>query len=71
MNHRILRLPELLHKTGLSRNTAYRLIREEGFPKPIPLGGRAVGWIESEIDAWIEERMQKRQTIDVSASLAS
>lgn len=71
MNHRILRLPDLLHKTGFSRTTAYRMIKEEGFPKPIALGGRSVGWIESEIDGWIEERMQQRHTMDDSESLAS
>jgi len=71
MGHRIIRLPDLLTKTGFSKTTAYRLIKEAGFPQPISLGGRAVGWVESEIDAWIEERMRERQTMDDSASLAS
>lgn len=71
MSHRIIRLPDLLNKTGFSKTTAYRLIKEAGFPQPIALGGRAVGWVESEIDAWIEQRMHDRQTMDDTASLAS
>ncbi len=54
---RILRLPEVLARTGLSRSTVYMRLELGRFPKPISLGGRAVGWIESEIDAWIRERI--------------
>ncbi len=71
MGHRIIRLPDLMHRTGFSRTSIYRLIKEAGFPQPIALGGQAVGWVEAEIDAWIEDRMRERQTIDSSASLAS
>ena len=54
---RILRLPEVMARTGLSRSTIYVRLEQGRFPKPIPLGGRAVGWIESEIDAWIRDRI--------------
>ena len=54
---RILRLPEVLARTGLSRSTIYLRIEQGRFPRPVPLGGRAVGWIESEIDEWIRERI--------------
>jgi len=37
---------------------AYDLISKNQFPKPIFLGARAVGWLESEIDAWIAERVK-------------
>lgn len=49
----ILRLPALKARTGLSRSTIYAKIADGHFPAPINLGLRAVGWIESEIDAWI------------------
>ncbi|MDX9690649.1 MAG: AlpA family transcriptional regulator [Alphaproteobacteria bacterium] len=56
MSFQIIRLPDVQKKTALSRSTIYALIKERSFPHPIPLGRRAVGWVESEIDAWIEKR---------------
>ncbi len=52
-----LRLPSVKARTGLARSTIYLRIAEGTFPKPIPLGGRAVGWIEAEVDAWLNERI--------------
>ena len=53
----ILRLPAVKARTGLSRSTIYLRISEGRFPKPISLGGRAVGWIESEVQAWLEQQI--------------
>jgi len=55
----ILRLPNVKARTGLSRSTIYLRIAEGSFPKPVSLGGRAVGWIESEIDDWLKAQIQK------------
>jgi prophage regulatory protein len=55
----ILRLPIVKARTGLSRSTIYLRIAEGSFPKPVSLGGRAVGWIESEIDDWLKAQIQK------------
>ncbi|PLM61628.1 dipicolinate synthase, partial [Klebsiella michiganensis] len=49
---RFMRLPEVLERTGLSKPWIYRLIGRGEFPSPIKLGGRAIGFIESEIDEW-------------------
>lgn len=57
-NEKILRLRPVLSRTGLSRSMAYDLMAKEQFPKPISLGARAVGWLESEIDAWIDQRIK-------------
>ena len=57
MTHTILRLPAVKARTGLSRSTIYLRIAEGGFPKSISLGGRAVGWIESEIQAWVQQQI--------------
>ncbi len=46
-----LRLPEVIIRTGKSRSTIWKAIKDGTFPKPIKLGPRAVGWIESEIEA--------------------
>lgn len=54
MTHTILRLPDVKARTGLSRSTIYLRIAAGTFPRPVPLGGRAVGWLESEIQNWIE-----------------
>jgi prophage regulatory protein len=51
----ILRLPAVRAATGLSRSTIYARIAAGTFPKPIPLGTHAVGWIASEINAWIQQ----------------
>ncbi len=53
-----LRRKEVQLRTGLSRSTIYQYIREGAFPKPVPLGPRAVGWLESEVCAWITERVK-------------
>ncbi len=54
---RFLRLPEVLVRTGLSRSTIYVRLDQGRFPRPVSLGARAVGWIESEVDEWIRERI--------------
>ena len=57
MPTKVLRLPEVKARTGLSRSSIYLRISECQFPKPISLGGRAVGWLESEIEDWLEEKI--------------
>ena len=59
MSHRILRLPDVKARTGLSRSTIYLRVSEGTFPAPISLGGRATGWVEAEIDDWVVERIEE------------
>jgi prophage regulatory protein len=54
----ILRLPTVKARTGLSRSTIYVRVSEGTFPKPISLGGRAVGWLEAEIQEWLQQRIE-------------
>jgi prophage regulatory protein len=58
MSRRILRLPNVLNRTGLSRSTVYQWISEGRFPKPVSLGARAVGWVESDIEEWISRQIE-------------
>jgi len=58
MANTMLRLPAVKARTGLSRSTIYLRISEGRFPKPISLGGRAVGWLEDEIDAWLSAQIR-------------
>ncbi len=57
---RIIRLKEVIDSTGLARSTIYKYIDEGFFPKPVSLGGRSVGWVESEVHDWILERIEER-----------
>ncbi|HHF3246124.1 MULTISPECIES: AlpA family transcriptional regulator [Vibrio] len=59
---RFLRLKDVIAATGLSRSTIYKFMDEEVFPKTIPLGGRAVAWLESEIEEWMEQRLAMRES---------
>ena len=54
----ILRLPTVKARTGLSRSTIYMYVKDGVFPKPVSLGARAVGWLDSEIDDWIDQRVK-------------
>ncbi|MGO9445766.1 MAG: helix-turn-helix transcriptional regulator [Thiobacillaceae bacterium] len=55
MTRTVLRLPAVKARTGLSRSNLYGRIASGSFPKQFSLGPRAVGWLESEIDSWVEE----------------
>jgi prophage regulatory protein len=63
MPRRILRLPNVLDRTGLSRSTVYLRVTEGRFPKPVSLGARAVGWIETEVEEWIARQIEVSRTI--------
>lgn len=56
----IIKLSEVIARTGLSRSSIYRRINEGSFPRPISLGGKAVGWIEAEVQQWIQDRISER-----------
>ncbi|HGF7164851.1 TPA: AlpA family transcriptional regulator, partial [Vibrio mimicus] len=56
-NIRLIRFREVLAMTGLSRSSMYRFIEENQFPAQVQLGGRAVAWVESEVQEWITERV--------------
>lgn len=64
---RIIRLKEVIDSTGLARSTIYKYIDEGSFPKPVSLGGRSVGWVESEVHDWILERIEERDLAERAA----
>jgi len=57
---RFIRRPKVEEKTGYHRTAIYEKIGKGEFPKPYPLSntGRAVAWLESEVDAWIAARIE-------------
>ena len=66
---RILRLPEVEKLVGLKHATIYVLMSQGLFPTPVPLSRRAVGWVEDEIDDWLEARIAERDSGTVERSL--
>ena len=60
---KIIRLSSVIDQTGLSRSSIYKFIQDESFPKQIPLGERAVGWVKSEVDDWIAARIDKSRKL--------
>jgi prophage regulatory protein len=62
----ILRLPAVKARTGLPTSSVYRLIELGGFPKPISLSPKAVGWIAHEIDEWIAGRIAARDAKSIA-----
>ncbi len=57
---RFLRLSDVMARTGLSRSSIYLKISKNEFPNNINLGLRSVAWLESEIDTWIQTRIEQR-----------
>jgi prophage regulatory protein len=58
MNNNVLRLPAVMASIGLSRSSIYLRVSEGSFPKPISLGARAVGWLQSDIEDWLRQRVE-------------
>jgi prophage regulatory protein len=55
---RVVRWPEVKQQTGLSRTTVWRKIRDKEFPAPVKLTDHAIGWRQSDIDAWLASRQR-------------
>ena len=60
---RLMRLPEVQRITGLSKSSIYDRIKDKHFPKSVPLGGRSVAWVESEVNEWVETQIASRGVI--------
>ena len=63
MAHTILRLPKVKGQTGLSRSTIYLRVSEGTFPRPVSLGAHAVGWLEAEIQEWLQRRIEESRKV--------
>lgn len=57
MSHTLIRLPEVQRRTGYSKAWIYRLMSQKRFPPTVKIGTRAVAFIESEVDGWIDQRI--------------
>lgn len=57
-NTKLIRLPEVIELTGLSRSSIYAYISQGLFPQPVKIGIRSVAWYEWEIQEWINNRIR-------------
>ncbi|HCN00690.1 dipicolinate synthase [Pantoea ananatis] len=62
-NTKLIRLPIVIERTGFSRSWIYELINQKQFPQPIKIGSRAVAFIESEIDDFLQELISKSRSL--------
>ena len=64
MSIKLIRIKEVMERTGLGRSTVYKYMNLGLFPKSVNLTSRAVAWVESEVDAWIQNSIECRDTED-------
>ena len=67
---RLIRLPEVMNRTGYGKTSIYRKMEDGSFPKSVKLGcpledrnafdSRAAAWVEDEVDLWIQSRIEER-----------
>ena len=67
---RLIRLPEVMNRTGYGRTSIYRKMEDGLFPRCVKLGGpledtnafdcRAIAWIEDEVEQWMESMIEER-----------
>ncbi|CAI1805730.1 helix-turn-helix transcriptional regulator [Serratia ficaria] len=57
MANTLIRLPEVQRRTGYSKAWLYRLMSQGEFPTSVKIGTRAIAFVESEIDEWVDQRI--------------
>ena len=62
-NPKIIRIRKAIEITGMPRSTIYYNIRKGTFPASVKISARSVGWVYSEIIAWLNQRMLERSNV--------
>ena len=60
---RLLRLPEVMTRTGLGRSQVYALMKQGKFPPSVKLSPQSIAFVEQEIEGWIRQRIEARQVV--------
>ncbi|HHV7358576.1 TPA: helix-turn-helix transcriptional regulator [Morganella morganii] len=60
-----IRLPEVQRRTGYCRAWLYKLIDAGQFPKQVKIGSRSIAFVESEVDAWVANKIAESRTGEV------
>ena len=66
MENQMLRPPEVMTRTGLSRTTIWRKVRDGTFPPPVEIGVNSIGWPATEISAWLDSRPRRTYSSEAS-----
>jgi prophage regulatory protein len=61
MNNQIIKLPDVVKLSSLSSASIYRLIKKGEFPKQIKLSERSSGWLLSEVEQWLDDKVNARE----------
>ena len=67
MENQMLRAPEVMARTGLSRVTIWRRVRAGTFPAPVEIGINSIGWPATEISAWLDSRPRRTYGAEAEA----
>ena len=62
-NSNLLRLQQVMDRTGLGRSSIYAMVSKEEFPKPIKIGLRSSAWLENEIRDWVRDKILESRGI--------
>ncbi|MBT0511366.1 AlpA family transcriptional regulator [Morganella morganii subsp. morganii] len=61
----LIRLPEVIRRTGYSKPWLYKLIDAGKFPKQVKIGSRSIAFVESEVDAWVANKIAESRSGEV------
>jgi prophage regulatory protein len=70
-NARLIRLPEVIRLTGLSRSMIYQLASTQHFPKPVKLGTRVSAWLARDVTEWIDQKVTQTRQVASSSLTCS
>ncbi|HCT6997930.1 AlpA family transcriptional regulator [Providencia rettgeri] len=65
LQENLIRLPEVMRRTGYGKAWIYVLISRNEFPKPVKIGSRSIAFVESEIDRWVLSKITKSRAMEV------
>ncbi|MGR3180974.1 helix-turn-helix transcriptional regulator [Enterobacter cancerogenus] len=63
MSKTLIRMSETMRRTGYGKAWLYKLISQDRFPKPIKIGARSIAFVESEVDDWINLRIEESRKV--------
>lgn len=62
----LIRLPEVMRRTGYGKAWIYRLIEAGQFPKSVKIGTRSIAFVESEVDEWVANKIAESRSGEVA-----
>lgn len=65
LKENLIRLPEVQRRTGYGKAWVYVLIARNKFPKPVKIGTRSIAFVESEVDAWVANKIAESRAGEV------